>query len=117
MGFVGMSSRRAPLTPVARSLCGILINGRTTPDIHCPTTGLVYEGKNDWPKVYKINEEAVGAHYLVMGFYYLLCWSEAISEMTVAIHSAKTRELIGTVVNPNEIEINEQCFENTYRLG
>lgn len=97
MGIALAENKTLPLSPLAKTICKVLLDVSSTPDIVCPDTGIVFSGSTDYDVAEKINKNACGVHYTALGFHYVLCYEPKVQEIFVAVHKEKDSSLVGVV--------------------
>ncbi len=95
-----------PTSRLPKAIASQLLASVGTPsDITCVSTGELICGSTNYNKVVTINPNAIGAHYLAYGYYYLLCYDKTAEEEYIAVHSASNSKLIGTIEKPESMEV------------
>jgi hypothetical protein len=93
-------------TRLAMKIASLLFTGTDKPsDFKCMSTGVTFEGSHSYRKVVTINQNAVGAHYLVFGFYYLLCFDPKTKKDYIAIHGANNSKLVAVMDKIAEVKV------------
>ena len=106
--------KKRSTSKLAKIIATELLNGIGKPrNITCMCTGETVAGHTDYNLAVTINPTAIGAHYLAYGYYYLLCYDKGTEEEYVAVHTENNNKLIGTIENPEYMEVLTRGAETT----